>query len=97
MRFANVRELKINSNTILKKLVSEDVVITRQGKPVAAMVYLNEDLLDSFVLAHHPTLLDEINRDMAQWKKGKLRTVTLEDVRRRLGFRGTRSARPRKR
>ena len=49
MKFANVRDLKINSKTIIRRLCKEDVVITNRGKPVAAVIYLNEDLLDSFV------------------------------------------------
>ena len=63
MKFANVRDLKINSKTIIRKLIKEDVVITNRGKPVAAVIYLNEDLLDSFVIAHHPTLLSGIELD----------------------------------
>lgn len=84
MKFANVRDLKINSSALLRKLASEDVVITKQGKPVAAMIYLDEDLLDSFIIVHHPTLLREIERDWKLYKQGKLRTCTLEEVRARL-------------
>lgn len=84
MKFANVRDLKINSNTILRKLSSEDVVITKQGKPVAAIIYMDEDLLDSFVIAHHPTLLKGIEKDLDRWKKGKLRTLSLEEVKKKV-------------
>jgi prevent-host-death family protein len=84
MRFANVRDLKINSNSILKELAAEDVVITRKGKPVAAVIYMDEDLLDSFVIAHHPTLLKKIERDRSLWKQGKLSTYTLKEVKDRL-------------
>jgi antitoxin (DNA-binding transcriptional repressor) of toxin-antitoxin stability system len=84
MKFANVRDLKINSNTILRGLSSEDVVITKQGKPVAAIIYMDEDLLDSFVIAHHPTLLSGVEKDLDLWKRGKLRTYSLEEVKTRL-------------
>jgi antitoxin (DNA-binding transcriptional repressor) of toxin-antitoxin stability system len=84
MQFANVRDLKINSKTIIKKLIKEDVVITNRGKPVAAVIYLNEDLLDSFVISHHPTLLSGIERDVRRWRRGKLKTLSLEQVRARL-------------
>jgi antitoxin (DNA-binding transcriptional repressor) of toxin-antitoxin stability system len=76
--------LKINSNTILRELSSEDVVITKQGKPVAAIIYMDEDLLDSFVIARHPTLLKGIEKDLDLWKKGKLRSTSLEEVKRKL-------------
>jgi prevent-host-death family protein len=84
MKFANVRDLKINSKTIIKKLITEDVVITNRGKPVAAVIYLDEDLLDSFVIAHHPTLLAGIERDVQRWRSGRLKTLSLEQVRTRL-------------
>ena len=84
MKFANVRDLKINSSTILRKLGRKDVVITRRGKPVAAVIYMDEDLLDSFVIAHHPGLLQGIQRDLRRWRSGKLATLTLEQVRKRL-------------
>jgi antitoxin (DNA-binding transcriptional repressor) of toxin-antitoxin stability system len=84
MKFANVRDLKINSKTIIRRLIKEDVVITNRGKPVAAVIYLNEDLLDSFVIAHHPTLLSGIERDVKRWRSGRLTTLSLEQVRKRL-------------
>ncbi|MBI4564746.1 MAG: type II toxin-antitoxin system prevent-host-death family antitoxin [Planctomycetes bacterium] len=95
MKFANVRELKINSNSILKDLAEEDVVITNRGKPVAAVIYMDEDLLDSFVLSHHPALLRSIERDVRRWKRGKLRPYTLEEAKARLLRRRTRRTRRR--
>lgn len=84
MRFANVRDLRNNCAAILRKLSTQDVVITRRGKPVAAVIYMNEDLLDSFILAHHPTLMDGIRQDLGRWRGGRLRAHPLEEVRQRL-------------
>ncbi len=86
MRFANIRELRINSSSVMRNLRKEDVIVTNRGNPVAAIIYMDEDILDSYVIAHHPTLMADINRDVAAWKRGKLRTLTLEEVQARLGL-----------
>lgn len=93
MKFANIRDLRINSNAVFRGLSREDVVITNRGKPVAAIIYLDESLLDSYVLAHHPSLLGEIERDVRKWKGGRLKALSLQEVRERLLRR--RSRRPR--
>lgn len=86
MKFANVREPRINSSRILRLLPKEDRVITNRGKPVAAVIYMDEDLLGSYVIAHHPTLLRGIEQDVRRWKKGKLRSYTLREAERRIGM-----------
>ena len=94
MRFVNVRELRLNSNRVLRGLSQEDMVVTKHGKPVAAITYLDEDLLDAYLIAHHPTLLKEMERDVDLWKKGRLKTLTLEQVKERiLGRRDVRKKR----
>lgn len=57
MKFVTLRDLKINPSKVVGRLAREDVVVTRKGKPAAALVYLDEGLLDDFVLVHHPTFL----------------------------------------
>ena len=71
MRFVALRELKINPSRVLDRLGRDDVVVTRNGKPAAALVPLDEDTLDEFVIAHHPTLLSEVQAALAEYgKKG---------------------------
>ena len=60
MRFVTLRDLKINPSRVLDELVNEDVVVTRNGKPAAALIHLDEETLDEFVLAHHPKLWKEV-------------------------------------
>lgn len=69
MKFVTLRELKINPSKILNRLVGEDLVVTRNGKPAAAMVYLDDDLLDDFIVAHHPTFLKELHAARKEYKK----------------------------
>ena len=41
---------------------------------------IDEALLDSYLIAQHPTLLRGIEKDIERWKKGKLRTYTHEEM-----------------
>ncbi len=71
MKFIALRELKINPSKALDRLRKHDLVVTRNGKPAAALVPLDEDTLDEFVIAHHPTLLAEVDAARAEYgKKG---------------------------
>jgi len=69
MKFVALRDLKIHPSKVLDRLAEEDVVVTRHGKPAAALVYIDEDLLDEFILAHHPTLLAEIEAARTEYLK----------------------------
>ncbi len=69
MKFVTLRELKINPSKVLDRLAEGDLVVTRRGKPAAALVYLDEDLLEEFVLARHPKLLKEVEAARAEYKR----------------------------
>jgi antitoxin (DNA-binding transcriptional repressor) of toxin-antitoxin stability system len=71
MEFVSLRDLKINPSKVVGRLRKGDLIVTRNGKPAAALVYLNEELLEDFVLVHHPTLLGEVESAKAEYlKKG---------------------------
>jgi len=71
MKFIALRELRNDTSGVLDRLAREDVVVTRNGKPAAALVRLDEDLLDDFILAHHPTLHAEVESARTEYlKKG---------------------------
>ncbi|MBI4563338.1 MAG: type II toxin-antitoxin system Phd/YefM family antitoxin [Planctomycetes bacterium] len=67
MKFVTLRDLKINPSKVVECLGREDVVVTRHGKPAAALVFLDEDLLDDFILLHHPTFLKEVESARAEY------------------------------
>lgn len=69
MKFIPMRDLRINASAVLDQLAEENVIVTRNGKPAAAMIFLDEDLLDDFILSQHPTLLRELEKDRADYKK----------------------------
>jgi len=66
MKFIAMRELKISPSKVLDRLGN---VVTRHGKPAAALVPLDEDTLDEFVIAHHPTLLSEAEKARIEYEK----------------------------
>jgi len=71
MKFVAMRQLRNEASKVLDHLAQEDVVVTRHGKPAAALVYLDEELLDDFILAHHPTFLKEVETARREYlKKG---------------------------
>jgi len=69
MKFVALRELKINPSGVLDRLGKDDVVVTRNGRPAAALIPLDEDTLDEFVIAHHPTLLPEVEAARAEYEE----------------------------
>jgi prevent-host-death family protein len=85
MKFTTLRELKINPSKVLRGLKREAVVVTRKGKPAAALIPLDEDTLEEFIVAHHPTLLADLDKAFREYqaKGGK----TLTEMRRKLGHR----------
>ncbi len=87
MKFLTLRELKINPSRVFDRLAKEDLVVTRNGKPAAALVYLDEELLDDFILAHHPTLLREVEAARSEYlEKGGIDHETMKKrVKRRRG------------
>ena len=85
MRFVAMRELRINASSVLDLAEKEDVVVTRNGKPAAALVHLDEDLLEDFIMAKHPTFYKSLEAARKEYlKKGG---ITLDEMRRRLARR----------
>jgi antitoxin (DNA-binding transcriptional repressor) of toxin-antitoxin stability system len=57
-------------------------VLTRRGKPVAAVVPISSEAdLETFGLSHDPRFIEILNRSWASYKKDG--GISLEDMRRR--------------
>ena len=69
MKFVTIRELNINSSRVIDSLEDEGAIITKHGKPVAALISLNEDLLDDFIVTHNSKLLSELDRSHKEYKE----------------------------
>ena len=60
-------------------------LLTRRGKPVAAVVPINSEAdLETFRLSHNPRFIEIVNRSWASYKKDG--GVSLEEMRRRHGL-----------
>ncbi len=66
MKVAPLYEVKNKLSEYVKETVVGPIVITKNGKPCAALVHLEEDQdMESFLLSHNPRflhLLDEAHR-----------------------------------
>ena len=71
MKFIAMRELKANPSKVLDRLAEEKggFVVTRDGKAAAALVYLDEDLLGDYIIAHHPTLTKELKEALEEYDR----------------------------
>jgi len=65
-----------------KKLKKEPVIVTRDGKPVAALVCISNADLETVSLSNNPKFLDLIERSRARQKSGG--GISTEEMRRRL-------------
>jgi prevent-host-death family protein len=66
MKVAPLYEVKNNLSEYVRETAAGPIVITKNGKPCAALVHLEEDQdMESFLLSHNPRflhLLDEAHR-----------------------------------
>jgi len=84
MQFLNVRELRLETPKVLRKVRNGGrVVITNRGKPQALLIGLSEDEVEDLVF-RKPEFLRELDEARAEHrKKGG---ITLKEARKRLGL-----------
>lgn len=79
MRVAPLFDVKNRLSQYVKGASRRPVIITRNGRPCAAIVGLDGDDLEAFLLAHHPAFLTTLDRayDKAQ-REGVVGLAALE-------------------
>lgn len=79
MKFVSAQELQTQTSTVLRRVAKgEKIIVTKRGKPQAALVKLTEDDIEDVILTH-PSLLQEIATARQEYDdKGG---VTLEKAR----------------
>ena len=83
MRIESLRTVKDRLSQMIKTLPGGPVIITRNGRPCAALVSLGEgEDLDAFLVAHNPRLQSLIERGMSQRGGHSLEEVEREVSRR---------------
>ena len=70
MKFATVRDLKNRTSEMLRVAArGKDVLITRNGKPVAMLQGIRAEELEDWVLAHSPRLRKSIEDAWRHYQK----------------------------
>lgn len=83
MPFVNIRELARDTSRVVSAVASSGrpAVITRGGKPVAALMPMAEEDLEDWILANHPDLVrsyEQAERDFAAGRGVPLERVLAE-------------------
>ena len=70
MKIAPLHEVKNRLSELVKQTESGPVVITKNGRPCAALVHLAEDEdMESFMLSHNPRFLRLLDRAAERTKR----------------------------
>ncbi|MBI2890741.1 MAG: type II toxin-antitoxin system prevent-host-death family antitoxin [Nitrospirae bacterium] len=88
MIFANVRELKARASEFIRKArKTGGVVVVSHGKPTAALIPLDEDSFEEYLLEHHAGFRKALDRSFKEYrKKGGLPIERLiEETKREMG------------
>jgi prevent-host-death family protein len=82
MKIASIKEVKDKLSHYLKTAEKEDVIITKNGRPIAVLHHLGYDDMEEYILEHDPKFRAKIEK---RWK-AYLRTGgrSIEDVLSRL-------------
>jgi prevent-host-death family protein len=72
MKIASVAEVKSQFSTFLKASASGPVVVTRNGRPVAVIVGVqDEDEIERLLMAYSPHLRAILDRSRQQFREGQ--------------------------
>ncbi len=83
MRIESVRAVRDRLSEMIKTLPGGPVIITKNGRPCAALVSLGENAdLEAFLIAHNPRLVSLVERGMAETGGISLAQVEREVARR---------------
>lgn len=80
MPVVGIRELSRNVSGLVEQVerTGEIVLVTRHGRPVAALVRVDRDSLEDLLLAHAPEFIDDMRQADEDLAAG--RTQPLEEV-----------------
>ncbi len=85
MKTVEMSEATGSLSEYARKARKETLVVTRRGKPVVALVAVQDEDLESLSLAENPGFMALIERSRARCKPGQ--GISTEEMRRRLAQR----------
>jgi PHD/YefM family antitoxin component YafN of YafNO toxin-antitoxin module len=69
MKVITIHELQERPVEVIEGLNKKCVIITRSDKPVAALLYLDEALLDDLLINSNPRLLRELEEARLEYER----------------------------
>jgi antitoxin (DNA-binding transcriptional repressor) of toxin-antitoxin stability system len=76
VRFATVRDFRVNGSKVFRQLGrGEQIVVTRNGKPIGVLEGISEEDLEDFILSHHPAYRKRHRMARRQYKRRATRTL----------------------
>jgi prevent-host-death family protein len=76
MMTVGVKELKNRTSEYLRRAKKEGpVIVTSHGKPIAAVLSLEPDEVEDFLIAHNPKIRRAVKRGIADAQAGKVYSV----------------------
>jgi len=95
MRFVTVRDMRLRSGEIWRKLESEgDLIITSNGKPMAVLSGVDDDGLDDYLRALRSARATlAVNKIQEKSRRAGLDTITEDEI--EAEIRAVRQSRPR--
>ena len=77
MKTVNTAELKTHANRLLRRVAKHDVVlITKRGKPCAALVPVSSDTLVDLLWEYSPEVQRRLRAAMEELRAGKTESMT---------------------
>lgn len=79
MKFTTISNLRANLSRLIRAAENEEIVITRQGKPVGVLIgFETEDDWFDYRLEHDPRFVERVEKARESLRKGA--GVRLEDL-----------------
>ena len=96
MTAVNVRELARNTSRVIDAVArrKRPTIITRGGRPVAAVVPIDADALEDWILANAPEFVEGMRKAEEEFRRGE--TVGMKELITRLEASDRRRATPRR-
>ena len=87
-----MRKVEVTKATqpLLEHAKKDTVVLTRRGKPVAALVPVDSEQREDWVVSTHPDFIEIIKRSEARYKSEG--GISMDEIRRKYGLKRKRKA-----
>ena len=75
MKFATVRDLRVETKKVLSEARRRGVLVTYRGKPWVLIQKMTEDELEDWILVNHPKFKNALKKSIKEKKAGKTKSI----------------------